>query len=167
LILVGCQGTLHTRWAQKSDSYNYWSPLMSAMPVDVRGAIPGTSHADTVAHIPQGFTTVSYVANHPASSDLNAAPRIVLYIGGDRLPTDATYCGASPVMRDAINSGHGIMVASALCDGPRLVVRSRREVNIGRLDATDISTTIRTLKSRLLFGLTISQAQMPVEQDHG
>lgn len=167
LMLAGCQGTIHTRWVEQSDSYDYWSPRMAALPIDVHGAFPGATHVETVERIALGTTANDYAARHPTALGLEAQPRIVLYVGGDQLPTDASYCSAHPVMRTADESRNDIMIASALCDGPRLVVRSRREVAADRVSTTWISSTMSSVKSHLLYGLTVSQAQQPTEQDNG
>ncbi|RDS84252.1 hypothetical protein [Dyella psychrodurans] len=164
LLLAGCQGTLHNRWVNEADSYDRWSPQMADMPIDVHGTIPGTTHADTVARVPQGTTATRYAAKNPQALGLESLPRVVLYVGGDRMPTNASYCSAAPVLKTADNDRGDVMVASALCDGPRLVVRSRREVKADDLSSVQIASTLNSVKSRLLFGLTISPAQTPDEE---
>lgn len=165
--MAGCQGTLHTRWAQQADTYDYWAPQIAALPIEVHGAAPGLSHAETVARIPQGTTATRFTAKQPANPSLAAMPRVVLYVGGDTIPTDHSYCSTTPDMRAADNGKHGVMLAAALCDGPRLIDRSRRVVSVDHLGARQLRATVKSLESHLLFGLTVSQAQTPTEDNNG
>lgn len=165
--MAGCQGTLHTRWAEQADTYDRWAPQMATLPVEVHGTIPGLSHAETVAHIPQGTTARRFSAEQPTAPGLTVAPRVVLYVGGDTLPTNSSYCSASPELRSVHHHKDDVMLAAALCDGPRLIDRSRRVVNADHLSAADLDTTIKSVESQLLFGLTVSQAQTPPEDNNG
>ena len=167
LTLAGCQGTLHTRWVEQADSYDHWSPLMNTMPIEVHGAIPGTTSEETIARIPQGTTAEGYASRNPETIGLSARARVVVYIGGNKMPTDGGYCMGNPTLRSTPVSHDKVMVASALCDGPRLVVRSRRMVNASDLSASSMASSIRSIKSQLLYGLEVSTAQQPTEQDNG
>lgn len=88
-----------------------------------------------------------------------------MYVGGDQMPINATYCSSVPVMRSMPAEQGKIMVASALCDGSQMVVRSRREVNASDLSTAGIVSTLASVKSKLLFGLEVSPAQQPTEEN--
>ena len=163
LGLAGCQGTLHSRWTEQSDTVDYWAPQMNTIPVDVHGTVPGATPEETVARIPLGTTASDFAGKHPTLSGIESVPRIVLHVGGDQIPTDATYCSANPQMRSIDGKDGHVMLAAALCDGTRLIVRSRRELTPDGLATDKMSSTLKSVKSRLLYGIEISRAQTPIQ----
>ena len=154
LLLTACAGTLHSRWAGPADSVDAWQPRIQAMPIEVHGAAPGASAAATLAAVNHGLNDAGRRAN---ASD----QRIVLYVGGNTLPANDTYCQGAPSMRNVVVSARKVLFASALCDGPRVVVTDRREVAPGQLDANHIAQAVKRSKTLLMFGLATSRAQPP------
>lgn len=154
-MLAACQGTLNTRGATRQDTDQRWQPLMATMPIEVHGQAPALQAAALTAAIPHGVRRRDYAATH--RQPIEASRHIVLYVGGDRLPTSASYCQIAPVMVDAPVTQGRVMLAGALCDGGRLVVAARRELPASKLTATAMPRTIERFKSFILYGLQPSQ----------
>ena len=159
LLLTACQGTLHTRWDTTGESYKEWQPKMASIPIEVHGAVPGSDSKLTMANIPGATDAETYDAQQPDGPPLRAMRRIVLYIGGNQLPTDRTYCQPAPKLRTAVVAGGMVMFASALCDGARLVVTARREVAPKDSGASTMAHTIQRIKDFMLYGVASSRAQ--------
>jgi hypothetical protein len=158
--LAGCQGTIHDRWARESDSVDTWTPKLGNIPIDVRGAVPGTDAEQTLERIPNGTDGAKYAKAGNAGT-LLAAQRIVLYVGGNTLPINSTYCDATPKMRTVTIPADKVMMGVALCDGPRVVVTARREFALSAVMDKTMSHTIAELKYRLIFALSMSPSQIP------
>ena len=132
---------------------------MDTLPIEVHGSVPGSSPAQTLARVPNGTNDAAYAQRPGGAQSLATTRRIVLYIGGDTLPTNGTYCTASPVLRIASIASGKVMVATALCDGSRLVTTARREVAPKEVTANTMAHTLNRVKSFLLYGLSSSRAQ--------
>jgi hypothetical protein len=158
--LAGCQGTIHDRWARESDSVDTWTPKFENIPIDVHGAVPGTDAQQTLERIPNGTDDAKYAKAGNAGT-LLAAQRIVLYVGGNTLPINSTYCNATPTMRTVRIPADKVMMGVAFCDGPRLVVTARREFALSAVMDKSMSHTIAELKYRLIFALSMSPSQIP------
>jgi hypothetical protein len=161
VLAAGCQGTIHDRWAKESDSVTAWGPRLSGLPIAVHGSIPGADQDGTRALVAASAAPASVegVAGAPGAS----VPRIVLYVGGDRLPTDATYCAVAPTLRTVRIRAGKVMMAAALCDGPRLVVTSRQEFGVAAVSAAHLPHTLKSIRARLLYALSMSRGQIPAE----
>lgn len=165
LCLSGCYETLDNRWVQQPDSYDHWKPMMATMPLDVHGTIPGLSLAKTLQRIPDGTDVARFEARHPDQLGLLAQPRVEMYIGVDELPTNTSYCAVAPMLKPTQVSEGRIMVAAALCDGPRLVTTVSHRVHQDHLSAARMPKTIHDVESDLLFGMAVSPVQVPIN-DH-
>ena len=151
--LAGCQSTMHSRWAANKDSLDVWQPKMATLPIDVHGAIPGSSPDATLSAIRNATNSSVYAKAHPSASGLESQQRIVLYVGGETLPVNTTYCSATSTMRAVKLSTGRVLVGSALCDGSRLVVTARQEVEAEDATNATMEHTITTAKERLLVAL--------------
>ncbi len=157
--LAGCQGTLENRWVEPEDSVAVWEPRLASILIDVHGELPGVSSQEMVSRIPNATNSARYGREGHAPA-LASLQRVELYIGGDAVPTDATYCESSPALR-VVAPPDKAVVAAALCDGTRVVVTVRQQ--LGASAVRDLSGTIREVKSRLTFALSMSPAQIPTE----
>ena len=157
LGLAGCQGTLHTRWAQASDTYDDLSARIDTLPLDIHSKLDATD----LSHI-QGVASSS-----TATAELSGQPRVVLYLGGDQQPTDDTYCQAAPTLHAVRRKPDHTLLAAALCDGPRLVVRMHKELTAKAVTSQNLPWTIQSMRNRLLFGVRVSQAQTPPPTTNG
>jgi hypothetical protein len=121
-----CQGTVHNRWAREDDSVDAWAPKLAILPIDVHGTIPGENEDQALQRIANSTDGVRYARGEGGGS-LLSAQRIVLYVGGDSLPVNTTYCDGTPTPRTIKIPAGKIMMGAALCDGSRLVVTVRQE----------------------------------------
>ena len=132
---------------------------MASMPIEVHGSAPGSTTAQTMTTIPGATDAKTYAANHADGGPLAEASRIVLYVGGNQLPTNKTYCRPAPTLRTADIAAGKVMFASALCDGPRLVITARREVAPEEAGAGAMAHTIQRIKNFMLYGVSSSRAR--------
>jgi hypothetical protein len=163
--LAGCE-TLHARWAKRSDSPDAWSSRMATLPIHVHAQESGVDPGQIVARIPNGTTVGQYATAHPTSPELTAVRRLEMYVGGVHVPTFATYCAQQPVMRTINNPGSDVMLAAAICDGPRLVATVRESAASDELDAANMPHTVERVKGRLIFALSRSPSQIPTEDKY-
>jgi hypothetical protein len=159
---TACQGTIHDRWAQESDSVAVWSPRLEHMLIDLHGSIPGEDADRTREELLASDISV-VPANLADGSAMGSVQRIVLYIGGNTLPMNTAYCQAAPTLRSVEIPKGRIMLAAALCDGPRLVVTARQELRASSFWKVNIGHTINEIKNRLIFALSMSPSQIPKE----
>jgi hypothetical protein len=138
--------------------------MLAHLPIAVHGSIPGTDQNGTRALV-EATEVLGKVIGAGADAAGDNVPRIVLYIGGDMLPTYATYCTAVPTLRTAsARAGSDkIMMAAALCDGSRLVVTSRQSFTRTAVSEAKLAGTLRTIRARLLYALSMGRSQIPTE----
>ena len=163
IFLAGCQGTMHSRWAQEKDSDYYWSGAMQNVPINVHGTVPGTDGANTLARIEDGTTDDRYARSHDGTA-LRSAQRIELYVGGTELPVNATYCSVAPTMRTVNSPPEQVMMGAALCDGPRLVVTTREPFAPEALTSSTLPGAIKAIKARLMLAVSNSRAHKDVAE---
>jgi hypothetical protein len=161
--VTGCETTVHARWAKRQDSVDYWSPKLTTLPINVHGTVPGSEHAETLARIPNGTNDDIY-AQTGATSALKSIPRLELYVGGNTLPVNATYCDKTPTMRSVDIPAGKIMLAVAICDGSRLVATAREEFSPDQVSNSTMSHAVENMKAWLLYAISRSLSQVPTAE---
>ena len=160
VAVSGCTSTVHARWAKRQDSVGYWSPKLAMLPINVHGTVPGSEAAETLARIPNG-TNGDIYARKGETSALGSVARLELYVGGNTHPVDATYCDKTPTMRTVDIPAGRIMLAVAICDGPRLVATAREEFSPDEVSTSTMSHAVENMKAWLLYALSRSPSQVP------
>lgn len=161
VCVAGCQTTMHSRWAKERDSVLEWSEKLPTLPIDVHGNAPGANAGDTLARIPNGTNDERYAAANKAAA-LDSAQRVELYVGGNTLPVNATYCSVSPTQRTVEIPAGKVMMAAALCDGSRLVVTAREEFGVDAASSSTMPHTVETIKEKLMVALRSSRSHKAV-----
>jgi hypothetical protein len=156
----GCEATVHSRWAKQRDSVYYWSPKLATIPINVHGTVPDSDYAETLARIPNGTNDDIYTQRGETSA-LRSVPRLELYVGGNMLPVNVTYCDKTPTMRSVDIPAGKVMLAVAICDGPRLVATAREEFSPDDVSTKTMSHAIETMKAWLLFAISRSLSRVP------
>jgi hypothetical protein len=165
LLLSGCYENLHTHWAGAGDSQAKWSGMMPGMPVDVHSQDSSMASPTMLSRIPNATTANSYAQSHPVTQQLSQQPRVVLYIGGNQLPTSTSYCEAAPVLEPVHGAFDGVLIGGAICDGPRLVDTAQRTFKEERLASDGLAHAVDDVKSQLLFGLSVRQSKLAADSD--
>lgn len=160
VAVTGCTSTVHARWAKSQDSVGYWSPRLATLPINVHGSVPGSEAAETLARMPKGTNDANY-ARKGETSALGSVARLELYVGGNTHPVDATYCDKTPTMRTVDIPAGKIMLAVAICDGPRLVATAREEFSPDQVSTSTMSHAVENMKAWLLYGISRSPSQVP------
>jgi hypothetical protein len=163
VAMTGCTSTVHARWAKRQDSVGYWAAKLATLPIDVHGNVPNSDYAETLARIPNGTNDAIY-ARKGETSALGSVARLELYVGGNTHPVDATYCDKTPTMRVVDIPAGKIMLAVAICDGPRLVATAREEFAPDEVSTSTMSHTVETMKAWLLYALSRSPSQVPTNE---
>jgi hypothetical protein len=160
VAVTGCTETIHARWAKRRDSVDYWSPKLATIPINVHGTAPDSDYAETVARIPNGTNDEIYTRGG-ATSALRSVPRLELYVGGNMLPVNVTYCDKTPTMRSVDIPAGKVMLAVAICDGPRLVATAREEFSPDEVATHTMSHAVENMKAWLLYAISRSLSQVP------
>jgi hypothetical protein len=160
VAVTGCTETVHARWAKRQDSVDYWSPKLATLPINVHGTVPGSDYAETLARIPNGTNDEIYTRGG-ATSALRSVPRLELYVGGNTLPVNVTYCEKTPTMRSVDIPAGKVMLAVAICDGPRLVATAREEYSPDEVATHTMSHAVENMKAWLLYAISRSLSQVP------
>jgi hypothetical protein len=163
VAVTGCTSTVHARWAKRRDSVDYWSPKLALVPINVHGTVPGSDYAETLARIPNGTDDDIYTQRGETSA-LRSVPRLELYVGGNVLPVNVTYCDETPTMRSVDIPAGKVMLAVAICDGPRLVATAREEFSPDDVSIRTMSHAVETMKAWLLYALSRSPSQVPAKE---
>lgn len=158
--VTGCEATVHSRWAKRRDSVDYWSPKLATIPINVHGTVPDSDYAETLARIPNGTNDYIYTQKGETTA-LRSTPRLELYVGGNMLPVNATYCDKTPTMRSVDVPANKVMLAVALCDGARLVATARDEFSPDEVETNTMSHSVERMKGWLLFAISRSLSQVP------
>lgn len=141
ILLAGCESTVNARWANQSDSPDVWQAAMADIPLNIH-------NAGIAAQGPKGYLATQHVAER-----LQDQTRLELYIGGNGLPSNQTYCTARPALQP-VKSGHGdILMAGALCSGDRLVATEHIYVAMNDISTGKFAQTLEKFKKRLVAGL--------------
>jgi hypothetical protein len=160
VAVTGCGATVHARWAKRRDSVDYWSPKLATLPINVHGTVPGSEYAETLARIPNSTNDDIYTRGGETPA-LSSMPRLELYVGGNRLPVNVTYCDKTPTMRSVDIPAGKVMLAVAICDGPRLVATAREEFSPDEVSTNTMSHAVETMKAWLLYAISRSLSQVP------
>ncbi len=158
--LAACQTTADSRWAERQDSVDTWKPRLAAIPIDVHGALAD----EVLASIPNGTNEARYgLAQHSAT--LASVQRIELYVGGDTVPIGRSYCETTPTPRPAPVESGKVRLAAALCDGSRLIVTVRLQLEPSTInDIATMNRAVQKIKSEMAFSLSVSDGQVPTEE---
>ncbi|GLQ52356.1 hypothetical protein ACFFJT_19740 [Dyella flava] len=159
LLVAGCSGTLRTQWAAADDTYFRWKPMMNTMPVEVHGDTRQLSSDELAKQIPYGTTQQQYALLNKGQSQLAAAPRVVLYVDPEQNPGGAAYCDTSSAVRSYSTKDGDTHLVAALCDGPRLVDVTARNV---RIQNEGMASVAASMKQRLLYGLKPDSTVFPI-----
>lgn len=155
--LTGCSEVLQTDWVKPSDTADVWQPKMSGLAMDVHNQASGLDVA--------GLT--SSVANAAIwnEGEQGAMPtarvhmqRVVLYIGGDEVPTPDSFCTENPRLHSVRQTRNGIMMAAALCDGTRIVDTYRRTYSLEKIRGDGLAKIVEAMRDKLYWGMVIQPA---------
>jgi hypothetical protein len=160
IAMTSCTSTVHARWARRQDSVDYWSPKLATIPINVHGNVPDSDAAQTLARIPNGTNDAIYERSG-ATPTLRSTPRLELYVGGNTLPVNVTYCDKIPTLRSVEIPKDKVMLAVAICDGARLVATAREEFSPDQVSARTISHAVENMKAWLLYAISRSPSQVP------
>jgi hypothetical protein len=133
---------------------------LATIPINVHGTVPGSDSAETLARIPNATNDDIY-SRGGASSNLRSIPRLELYVGGNTLPVNATYCDKTPTMRSVDIPTGKVMLAVAICDGSRLVATAREEFSPDEVATHTMSHAVENMKAWLLYAISRSLSQVP------
>lgn len=112
---------------------------------------------------PYVMTSPQYATTTAGQQKLAAGPRIVLYINSERNLADAAYCDTSPATQPAMEADGEIHRVAALCDGPRLIDVTTRNVRGAHIQNEGMLSIVKSIKRRLLFGLRAGDGVVPAE----
>lgn len=167
LLMAGCSGTLQPRSITQDDTYYHWKPQMETLPIEVHGGIQQLGSDDMAKLIPYGTTPGQYAAVTDGHGKLATVPRIVLYVGSEQDSTRETYCDTSPVVQPATTRDAKIHMVAALCDGPRLIDLTARDVQNVSIQNEGMASIVKSMKQRLIFGLNMNEEVDPAEYGNG
>jgi hypothetical protein len=154
--LFGCSmATTSAEWAEPEDlggefsviddSERQWSKRVEQLPVELHGAWPGASAAETAALVPRANS-----ADNADANDANAAQqRVVVYVSGTQVPQRADFCAINKSYR-AVANDRQVTLRAALCDGPRIISYARKSFDgDSKLAATDVASLESSLVGAL------------------
>lgn len=150
LLLTGCHATVDARWVSSDDTVDHWKKAMPNLPVEVRGALPGT----TDAQIAQAIPNARVMSTHDAG--LTAA-RLVVELGPRATPHDDAYCATPRPANVTADASAQQTMTLTLCDGARLVATSSRPIDPARASATELASRVASLKKLALIGISREQ----------
>jgi hypothetical protein len=163
-LAAGCAANPRVEQALAADDADDWAQRIHSLPVEVHGALPGETAAQTIAAIDRG------TANQPDSEvgksglRLYAMPRVVLYIGGAEVPARDQYCALEPgANRSVATPKNALILRSELCDGPRAVAYARITVPEVEPTAKTVVRDIEKVESDLVRSLPRPQPVWPVD----
>jgi hypothetical protein len=132
------------------------------VPVDVHGAIPDETEAQTVAAIDHGVAGQTGAVFKHTGLGLDSLPRVVVYIGGSAVPPRDQYCSLQPAAKRAASvPSNRLIVRSELCDGPRPVAYARTTLAESTPSDVAVADAIQRLKSDLVDSLPTPDPQPP------
>ncbi|MBE1163011.1 hypothetical protein IGX34_21710 [Dyella sp. 7MK23] len=167
LVLSGCSGTLQTRWAGPDDGYYRWKPQMESMPIEVHGSVQQAGADEVAKQIPAGTTPQLFAVSSHGQGKLATASRIVLYIGAGPTSADERYCETAAVMQGTGTHSDETHLVAALCDGPRLIDVTARDVNNAAVQTEGMASIVKSMKRRLLSGLKVDDGFVAAEYGNG
>ncbi|HUA78754.1 MAG TPA: hypothetical protein VL997_00160 [Dyella sp.] len=167
LFLAGCSGTLQTRSATPHDTFFRWKPQMETLPIEVHGGIERLGPDDIARQIPHGTTALQYARAADGQGKLATIPRIVLYVDSEQGLVSETYCDTSQAVQSVTTDGVESHVVAALCDGPRLIDSTTRDVRNASIQSDGMASIVKSMKRRLLYGLSAGDHVVPAEYGNG
>jgi hypothetical protein len=140
--------------AVAADHPDDWAERMSSLPVQVHGAVPGETSAQTIAAIDHGTANQASAEFGSNGLSLDALPRVVVYIGGTTAPARDQYCSLDPdTIRSVAAPTNALILRSELCDGPRAVAYARITLPEANPTAETVARGIDRLKGSLVRSL--------------
>jgi hypothetical protein len=140
--------------AMAADLHDDWAERMSSLPVQVHGAVPGETPAQTIAAIAHGTTNQASAEFGSSGLSLDVQPRVVVYIGGTTAPARDQYCSLDPdTTRSVAAPTNALILRSELCDGPRAVAYARITLPEANPTAETVARGIGRLKRDLVQSL--------------
>src|ERR1700724_3821204 len=86
-LAAGCAANpSRVEQAIAADRPDDWARRIHSLPVEVHGALPGESAAQTIAAIDHGTANLADAEFGNTGRSLYAVPRVVVYIGGAEVP---------------------------------------------------------------------------------
>ncbi|QNK01453.1 hypothetical protein [Dyella telluris] len=158
LLLTGCHATVDARWASSDDTVDHWKKAMPNLPVEVRGALPGTTHEQ----IAQAIPNAKVMSTHDVDP---TAARLVVELGQRATPRDDAYCAAPASAIAAGNAPAQQTMTLTICDGARLVATSSRPIDPAKASVPELASRVASLKKLALIG--ISREQIDAYQIQG
>lgn len=163
LLASGCAtGPRPVSHAFADDHPDDWAARIGSLPVEVHGAVPGESAAQTAAAIDHGVAQPDYAEFQHSGLDLYALPRVVLYIGGTSAPPRDGYCAWQPDTDRTVSvAKDGVVLRGGLCDGPRSVAYARGTLADPNSNVAALDRAVERLKSNLVASLPSPDPQPP------
>jgi hypothetical protein len=168
-LAAGCASNpARVEEAVAADHPDNWASRIGSLPVEVHGAAPGETTAQTVAAIDHGTADQAGAPFGNSGVSLYAMPRVVVYIGGTTAPARDQYCSLEPNANTSVLAPkNGLVLRSELCDGPRPVAFAR--ITLPEVDPTakSVAGGIKQIKSDLVQSLPLPVTVMPVNYENG
>jgi hypothetical protein len=159
LLASGC-ATGPRPQAFADDYPDDWAARIQSLPVEVHGAVPGESAAQTVAAIHHGVAQPDDAEFRDTGLSLYAQPRVVLYVGGTSGPSRDRYCALPPDTNRAVSAAKdGVILRGGLCDGPRPVAYARITLAEADCNGATLDRAVEGLKSQLVASLEPPEPQ--------
>jgi hypothetical protein len=139
-----------------------WASRIRSLPVEVHGAVPGETGAQTIAAIDHGTVNQAGAEFGKSGLSLYAMPRVVVYIGGAAAPARDQYCSLEPNMSRSVPAPkNALILRSELCDGPRAVAYARITLPEVNPTAAAVAGGIEQIKSDLVQSLPLPEPELP------
>lgn len=140
--------------AVAADHPDDWAARMSSLPVQVHGAVPGETPAQTIADIKRATANQASTEFGNSGLSLDAIPRVVVYIGGTTAPARDQYCSLNPnTERSVAAPTNALILRSELCDGPRAVAYARITLPEANPTAETVARGVDRLEASLVRSL--------------
>jgi hypothetical protein len=154
-LAVGCAtNPSKVEQAIATDHPEDWGSRMASLPVEVHGALPGATAAQTAAVLQHGTAELAGAQFGTSGLSLYAMPRLVVYIGGAAAPARDEYCSLEPnTNRSVVAPKNALVLRSELCDGPRAVAYTRITLPEANPTAADLARSMERIKSDLVRSL--------------
>lgn len=163
VLAAGCAtGPGRVAQAQSSDEPDEWASRIKSLPVEIHGAVPGETAAQTIAAIGHGVGQQAGAEFQHTGLSLYALPRVVVYVGGSSAPARDQYCALEPNTDRAVAvAKSGVVVRSELCDGPRPVAYARMTLAEANPSAATLAQGIAHLESSMVHSLPPPEPPIP------
>jgi hypothetical protein len=148
--------------AQATDQPDEWATRIRSLPVEIHGAVPGETAAQTVAAVNHGVGQQAGTEFQHTGLSLYALPRVVVYVGGSSAPARDQYCELQPnTERPVPVAKSGVVVRSELCDGPRPVAFARITLADADPSPATLARGIEQLESSMVSSLPPPEPPLP------